>query len=182
MQSIPATAKFSGSTRLPARSTYLPSCRAGTLYLQSLEDPSVEALDRQDGSLRWRITIPAEENIASLIATATTLYVPLTRVVVAISAGDGSVLTRYPTDETNSGAAVAGNLLLVGVAGSLDARLIGSGSLVWHVSLPDYSTAPPLVGSQSDHQERPKGSIVSGSRCILADECDDTTRVVQEVQ
>jgi outer membrane protein assembly factor BamB len=124
-----------------------PVVQDGSLYLQSLEDSSVEALNRQDGSLRWRVRIQAEENIASLIATPTTLYVPLSRVIVAISAGDGSVLTRYPTDETNSGVAVAGNLLLVGVAGSLDARQIGTSSLVWHVSLPDYSTVPPVVGN-----------------------------------
>jgi outer membrane protein assembly factor BamB len=124
-----------------------PIVQSTTLYLQSLEDPSVQALNLPDGSLRWRILLQAEENIAPLVATTTTLYVPLSRVVVAVRAGDGAVLARYPTDETNIGTSITGNLLLVGVANALDALLTSDGKLLWRTPLPDYSVVPPAVGS-----------------------------------
>ena len=91
--------------------------------------------------------IQAEENIAPLVATATTLYVRLSRVVVAVRAGDGTVLARYPTDETNVGVALTGNLLLIGVADSLDALETSDSSLRWHTTLPGYNVVPPVVGS-----------------------------------
>jgi outer membrane protein assembly factor BamB len=133
--------------QVPDQIDLAPVVQGATLYLQSLEDPSVEALNLSDGSSRWRILIRAEENIAPLVATATTLYVPLSRVVVAVRAGDGTILARYTTDETNVGVALTGNLLLIGVADSLEALETSDGSLRWHTTLPGYNVVPPVVGS-----------------------------------
>ena len=133
--------------QVPEEVDLAPIEQGTTLYLQSLEDPSVEALILPNGSSRWRILIQAEENIAPLIATASTLYVPLNRVVVAVRASDGAVLARYPTDETNVGVTLTGNLLLIGVADALDALETSDGSLLWHTPLPGYNVVPPVVGS-----------------------------------
>jgi outer membrane protein assembly factor BamB len=124
-----------------------PVVQGTTLYLQSLEDPSLEALNLPNGSSRWRILMQEEENIAPLVASPTILYVPTRSAVVAVRAGDGAVLARYPTDETNVGAALTGNLLLVGVAGTLDALQTSNGSLHWRAPMPGYSVMPPVVGS-----------------------------------
>ena len=72
---------------------------------------------------------------------------PLNRVVVAVRASDGAVLARYPTDETNVGVTLTGNLLLIGVADALDALETSDGSLRWHTPLPGYNVVPPVVGS-----------------------------------
>jgi outer membrane protein assembly factor BamB len=124
-----------------------PVVQGTALYLQSLEDPSVEALNLPGGSSRWSIRLQAEENIAPLVATATTLYVPLSRVVVAVRAGDGAVLARYATDATSAGATLTGNLLLLGVANSLDALETSNGSLAWRTAMPGYNVVSPVVES-----------------------------------
>jgi outer membrane protein assembly factor BamB len=133
--------------RVPDTIDLAPVVQGTALYLQSLEDPSVEALNVPGGSSRWRIQLQAEENIAPLVANATTLYVPERSVVVAVRAGDGAVLARYATDATSAGATLAGNLLLLGVANSLEALGTSNGGLRWYTAMPGYNVMPPVVGS-----------------------------------